>query len=82
MDAWSTIITSFLLQAQEGDLKTSSYPKEWNGLKMKVSFGMGAPARIPWIAFIAPEMQEIITIFWGLIALFASCIQHNCCPIR
>ena len=24
---------------------------------MRVSFGMGAPARIPWIAFIAPEMQ-------------------------
>jgi len=57
MDSWSTILTSFLLQAQRGDLKTSSYPKERNGLKMKVSFGMGAPARIPWIAFIAPEMQ-------------------------
>jgi hypothetical protein len=39
------------------DLKTSSYPREWDGLKMKVSFGMSAPAHIPWIAFIAPEMQ-------------------------
>jgi len=57
MDTWPTIITPFLLQAQKGDLKTSSYPKEWNGLKMRASFGMGAPARIPWIAFIAPEMQ-------------------------
>lgn len=24
---------------------------------MKVSFGMGAPARIPWIAFTAPDIQ-------------------------
>lgn len=24
---------------------------------MRVSFGMGVPARVPWIAFIAPEMQ-------------------------
>jgi 5-methylcytosine-specific restriction protein B len=52
-----TIINTFLLQAKTRDLKTSSYPKEWNGLKMRVSFGMGAPARIPWIAFIAQEMQ-------------------------
>jgi len=51
------IINAFLVQAQKGELKTSSYPKEWSGVKMKVSFGMGAPARIPWIAFIAPEMQ-------------------------
>src|SRR3989344_5562920 len=57
MDAWPQIINNFILQAQKGDLKVSAYPKEWNDLKMKVSFGMGAPARIPWIAFTAPEMQ-------------------------
>lgn len=51
------ILKQFLLQAQKEDLKTSSYPKEWAGLKMKVSFGIGTPARVPWIAFIAPEMQ-------------------------
>jgi hypothetical protein len=51
------ILDTFLIQAQKEELKTSSYPKEWSGLKMRVSFGMGAPARIPWIAFIAPEMQ-------------------------
>lgn len=51
------VLDEFLIQAQKGDLKTSAYPKEWDGLRMKVSFGMGAPARIPWIAFIAPEMQ-------------------------
>ncbi len=57
MDNLFEIINEFLVQAQKGDLKTSAYPREWSGLKMKVSFGMGAPARIPWIAFIAPEMQ-------------------------
>jgi len=57
MDNWIQVINAFLAQAQKDDLKTSSYPREWAGLKMKVSFGMSAPAHIPWIAFIAPEMQ-------------------------
>jgi len=57
MANWITILNAFLSQAQETDLRTSSYPKEWDGLKMRVSFGMGSPARIPWIAFIAPEMR-------------------------
>ncbi|UCE44351.1 MAG: DUF3578 domain-containing protein [Candidatus Bathyarchaeota archaeon] len=57
MDNLVQIINTFLAQAHKGDLKTSSYPREWSGLKMQVSFGKGAPARIPWIAFIAPEMR-------------------------
>lgn len=57
MDNWATTLNKFLLQAQTKDLKFSSYPKEWSDLKLRVSFGMGVPARIPWIAFIAPEMQ-------------------------
>jgi len=57
MNNWPEILSSFMLQAQKGDLKTSAYPKEWSSLKMKVSFGMGAPARVPWIALTAPEMQ-------------------------
>lgn len=56
MENWQTIINTFLLQTQQSDLKTAFYPKEWVGLRMKVSFGMGAPARVPWIAFVAPEM--------------------------
>lgn len=57
MDTWKKILDAFLLQAQTGELKTSTFPKEYNDLKMKVSFGMGMPARVPWIAFTAPEMQ-------------------------
>lgn len=51
------ILDLFLIQSSEGDLKTAHFPKEFEGLGMKVSFGMGAPAKIPWIAFIAPEMK-------------------------
>lgn len=45
------ILENFVTQAREGDLKKSHYPKEYNGFNMKVSFGMGAPAKIPWIGF-------------------------------
>jgi len=56
MVKWQQILNEFILQAKKGNLKTSSYPKEWSDLKMRISFGMGAQARVPWIAFIAPEM--------------------------
>lgn len=58
MDNLMQAINGFLVQAQKGDLKTSAYPKEWDGLRMKVSFGMGAPAHIPWIAFIARAQES------------------------
>ena len=54
---WGSILAHFISQANSRDLKTAGYPREWNDLKMKVSFGMGIPAKIPWVAFIAPEMQ-------------------------
>lgn len=50
-------LKSFLIQAHTDDLKTKDYPKQFLGLKMKVSFGMGMPARVPWIAFLAPGMS-------------------------
>ncbi|MDD5009241.1 MAG: PDDEXK nuclease domain-containing protein [Syntrophorhabdaceae bacterium] len=57
MNNWPTLLKQFLLQSKGGDLKTSFYPKEWSDLRLRISFGMGMPARIPWIAFITPEMQ-------------------------
>lgn len=57
METFCQILNFFINQAQEGDLRTSSYPKEWADLRMRVSFGMGAPARVPWIAFVTPEMH-------------------------
>jgi hypothetical protein len=50
------LLARFLIQAQGSDLKTSTYPREWRGFKLKVSFGMGVPARVPWVAFTAPEI--------------------------
>ena len=47
----------FLNQSLSGDLKTAHFPKEYSSLRMKVSFGMGAPARCPWVAFLADGMS-------------------------
>lgn len=57
MSNWPEILNSFLLQAKTTDLKTSSYPKEWSDLRLRISFGMGMPARIPWIALITTDME-------------------------
>ncbi len=51
------ILTDFVHQAHRGDLKTSSYPRQWDSWTMKVSFGQGAPARVPWVAIISPDMS-------------------------
>ncbi len=51
------VLTEFIIQANEGSLKTAKYPKEFLDLKMKVSFGMGMAARVPWISLTAPGMS-------------------------
>ncbi len=55
--SWNEVLNDFILQAQQNNLKTSTYPKEWDSLRLRISFGMGAPARIPWVAFVAPDME-------------------------
>lgn len=50
-------LKSFILQAHTDNLKTSNYSKTYSDLKMKVSFGMGTPARVPWISYTAPGMS-------------------------
>jgi hypothetical protein len=62
MNDFAKTLKSFLLQAQEGDLKTAHYPKEYQDFTMKVSFGMGAPARVPWVGF----MGEGMTVSRGI----------------
>lgn len=57
MNSLEEILSAFIIQASEGSLKTSRYPKEFLDLKMKVSFGMGMAARVPWISFTAPGMS-------------------------
>ena len=48
----------FLKQAESGDLGTRSYPRDFKNYEMKVGFGQGVPARIPWIAFLG-EGQKV-----------------------
>ena len=45
-------LKKFLAQAQAGELGTKGYTQSFKGLKVKVSFGQGGLARIPWISFL------------------------------
>jgi 5-methylcytosine-specific restriction protein B len=48
-------LLKFLAQAEkENDLTTKSFIKEYKNLDVKVSFGQGNPAKIPWISFLLP----------------------------
>ncbi|PSL25746.1 uncharacterized protein DUF3578 [Dyadobacter jiangsuensis] len=47
-------LTRFLVQCQTENLKTSHFADKLEGLKVKISFGKGNPARVPWIALLAP----------------------------
>lgn len=49
-------LSMFLKQGQESrDLRTQAYSKEYRGLRVKVSFGQGAFARVPWMAWLGGE---------------------------
>ena len=51
-DVMADALTRFIAQADEGtDLRTNEYPRAYQELKMKVSFGQGNYAKVPWIAF-------------------------------
>ena len=53
------LLERFLTQAKAGtDLQVQSYLKDYGGLRVKVSFGQGTFARIPWIAFLG-EGQSV-----------------------
>ena len=45
-------LVQFLQQAKTTNLKFSTFAKSFLDLKVKVSFGQGVPARIPWISFL------------------------------
>jgi len=61
--AWATKLSDFILQSNTIELKTSNYPKEWAELKMKVSFGMGIPAKVSWIAFLTDKIEVSYGIY-------------------
>lgn len=47
----------FLAQANTSNLKTAHYPREYRSFRMKVSFGQGVSARVPWISFYSDGMS-------------------------
>lgn len=42
----------FIEQSRTSDLKVRQYERTFNDLKVKVSFGQGVLAKVPWIAFL------------------------------
>jgi 5-methylcytosine-specific restriction enzyme B len=53
METFYEQLVKFIDQSKTGNLKTSgTYQGEYMGLSVKVSFGQGNPAQIPWIAFL------------------------------
>lgn len=55
----TNFLDDFIMQAGTGNLKTKDlYPTEIENLKVKVSFGMGTPTKIPWISLLAPGMSS------------------------
>ncbi|WP_277099332.1 MrcB family domain-containing protein [Coprobacter secundus] len=52
-DLLSKMLKRFLEQTQTSDLRTRGYLRTYEGLSVKVSFGQGNVARIPWISFLA-----------------------------
>lgn len=47
------LLTKFLEQSKTSNLTTAHYINRYSDLKVKVSFGQGNIARIPWITFLA-----------------------------
>lgn len=50
-------VKKFLFQAESDNLKTSDFPKVFDEFAVEVSFGKGRKANVPWISFLAPNVQ-------------------------
>jgi 5-methylcytosine-specific restriction enzyme B len=52
LDNFYSTIEKFIEQSDTDNLKKKGYPTEYKELEIKVSFGVGNVAKIPWIAFL------------------------------
>lgn len=57
LDNFYYVVDKFLRQAQTDNLKQKGFPKSYKGHKVRVSFGTGNVARIPWIALLKPPNE-------------------------
>ena len=67
------LISDFLQQSKTDNLKTKQYLKSYKGLKVKVSFGAGVSARIPWIGL----YKEPNKITKGIYPVFLYFKEYN-----
>ena len=66
-------IIEFIKQAQTTNQKHKHYPKVFQDLKVKVSFGSGNKAGIPWIAFLRSNQA----VSNGIYPVLLYYIEHN-----
>ena len=64
IDIYPTI-EKFIAQSSTSDLTTRAYIKEAYDLKFKASFGMGAPARVPWMTLLHTGQKTSEGIYPG-----------------
>jgi 5-methylcytosine-specific restriction protein B len=63
------IAEQFINDANSGNQKTKHYPKSYKGLKVKASFGQGALAKVPWVAFLK-EGEEVQKGIYPVLLLY------------
>jgi 5-methylcytosine-specific restriction protein B len=57
------ILTNFFEQVENDNQTTSNFPSLYAGLEMKVGFGYGRTAKIPWITFLGKDQSPQNGIF-------------------
>ena len=66
-------LKKFLEQANTSNLKTKHYKSEYPNIKVKVSFGQGVSAKIPWISF----LKEPNTTSHGIYPVYLYYKENN-----
>lgn len=64
-EEFASELLRFLDQSKTDNLSYGDYKKRYKGLKVKVSFGKGNQALIPWIAFLGPNDTVMDGIYPG-----------------
>ena len=74
----SELLSKFLQQSQTDELSVRGYMEQFEGLRVKVSFGKGNVARIPWVAFLA-DQQEVNEGIYPVLLYFKEVKQLLLC---
>lgn len=66
-------LVTFIKQANTASLKTKHFTNQYNETTVKVSFGQGVSARVPWVAF----LKEPNTTMNGIYPVYLFYKEHN-----